>query len=365
MEQSQPARRSRRQLDHRNTARADGLDEEEIGDNGETPASSELVNQPDEMIDTPTDTQSKPRLNTGRTNKSRTVFTPEQLALLQDAFEKNPYPSREVREKLEEVTGLTPSLSTARTSPPTYSHSRSTSPSSDARPQSPRRRAHSSALLPPTGASYIGPFLPCLLGPACQSFRGTPHRGYYPEDYHTSAPISHTSGIPFPSASKHGYSLDSYASRRDMITQSSTPPSSAPTLPPVRSRPSLEWACAIERQRVRPYPKKPASRETGWSRHGNPSLDGTRSRSHSYSAAHGSSSGRKDEEDGGGSETEPEDDDVHEVFTPPQSLLALERQALVQSFGSAISASSSTNKFTSETQADLDAAMILVGMGKS
>ncbi|ELU39912.1 hypothetical protein AG1IA_06057 [Rhizoctonia solani AG-1 IA] len=202
----------------------------------------------------------------------------------------------------------------------------------------------------------------CILTTANRSLvhRERPHRGYYPEDYHTSAPISHTSGIPFPSASKHGYSLDSYASRRDMITQSSTPPSSAPTLPPVRSRPSLEWACAIERQRVRPYPKKPASRETGWSRHGNPSLDGTRSRSHSYSAAHGSSSGRKDEEDGGGSETEPEDDDVHEVFTPPQSLLALERQALVQSFGSAISASSSTNKFTSETQADLDAAMILV-----
>ncbi|CAE6345081.1 unnamed protein product [Rhizoctonia solani] len=403
MEQSQPARRSRRQLDHRNTARADGLDEEEIGDNGETPASSELVNQPDEMIDTPTDTQSKPRLNnTGRTNKSRTVFTPEQLALLQDAFEKNPYPSREVREKLEEVTGLgrkrlsdwfghrrhalklkrlgsTPSLSTARTSPPTYSHSRSTSPSSDARPQSPRRRAHSSASpsrrlpYPPVLHSYHSQPEPRTSGlsslaswaPPVNHSEERPHRGYYPEDYHTSAPISHTSGIPFPSASKHGYSLDSYASRRDMITQSSTPPSSAPTLPPVRSRPSLEWACAIERQRVRPYPKKPASRETGWSRHGNPSLDGTRSRSHSYSAAHGSSSGRKDEEDGGGSETEPEDDDVHEVFTPPQSLLALERQALVQSFGSAISASSSTNKFTSETQADLDAAMILVGMGKS
>jgi hypothetical protein len=45
--------------------------------------------------------------------------------------------------------------------------------------------------------------------------------------------------------------------------------------------------------------------------------------------------------------------------------LALERQALVQSFGSAISASSSTNKYPNETQADLDAAMILVGMGKS
>ncbi|CAE6454162.1 hypothetical protein BN14_02334 [Rhizoctonia solani AG-1 IB] len=191
MEQSQPARRSRRQLDYRSSTRADGLDEEELGDGIDTPASSELVNQTDEVIDAPTDTQSKPRPNnTGRTNKSRTVFTPEQLALLQDAFEKNPYPSREVREKLEEVTGL-------------------------------------------------------------------------------------------------------------------------------------------------------------------------------YSAAHGSSSGRKDEEDGGGSETEPEDDDVHEVFTPPQSLLALERQALVQSFGSAISASSSTNKYPNETQADLDAAMILVGMGKS
>ncbi|KAH7334332.1 hypothetical protein B0J17DRAFT_103259 [Rhizoctonia solani] len=107
MQESQPARRSRRQHDYRNMTRADGVDEEEIGDNGDAPASSELVNQLDEVIDTTSDAQSKPRPNnTGRTNKSRTVFTPEQLALLQDAFEKNPYPSREVREKLEEVTGL-------------------------------------------------------------------------------------------------------------------------------------------------------------------------------------------------------------------------------------------------------------------
>ena len=109
MEQSQPARRSRRQIDYRSTTRSDGLEEDEICDNGDAPASSELVNRPDEVIDTTTtDLQSnKPRPNNaGRTNKSRTVFTPEQLSLLQDAFEKNPYPSREVREKLEEVTGL-------------------------------------------------------------------------------------------------------------------------------------------------------------------------------------------------------------------------------------------------------------------
>ncbi|KAJ1301665.1 hypothetical protein OPQ81_008904 [Rhizoctonia solani] len=326
MEQSQPARRSRRQHDNRNNSRADGADDEEIGDNGDAPASSELVNQPDEVIDTTTtDSQSnKPRPNnTGRTNKSRTVFTPEQLALLQDAFEKNPYPSREVREKLEEVTGLQPEPRTS-------------------------------------GLSSLASWAPPLNHPEDRS-----HRGYYHEDHLPAAPISHTSGIPFPTASKHGYSLDTYASRRDVTPQSSAPPSSTAGLQPVRSRPSLEWACAIERQRVRPYPKKPASREAGWSRHGNPGITGSRSRSHSYSAAHGPLTGRK-EEDRGGSETEPEEeDDVHEVLTPPQSLLALERQALVQSFGSAISASSSTSRYRSETQADLDAAMILVGMGKS
>jgi hypothetical protein len=109
MEQPQPARRSRRQIDYRNITRTDAGDDDEAGDAGDAAASSERVNQPDEVIDTTTtDTQAnKPRANpTGRTNKSRTVFTPEQLALLQDAFEKNPYPSREVREKLEEVTGL-------------------------------------------------------------------------------------------------------------------------------------------------------------------------------------------------------------------------------------------------------------------
>ncbi|KAL5639290.1 hypothetical protein ACGC1H_006710 [Rhizoctonia solani] len=404
MEQSQPARRSRRQIDYRNTTRSDGVDEDEIGDNGDGPASSEPVNQPDEVIDTTTtDIQSnKPRPNNaGRTNKSRTVFTPEQLALLQDAFEKNPYPSREVREKLEEVTGLgrkrlsdwfghrrhalklkrlgsAPSLPTARASPPTYSHSRSTSPSSDARPHSPRRRAHSSvspshaAPYPPVLHSYHSQPEPRAPGLASLASWAPPinhpeersHRSYYQEDY-PNAPISHTSAIPFPTASKHGYSLDTYASRRDITPQSSAPPPSAPGLQPVRSRPSLEWACAIERQRVRPYPKKPASREAGWSRHGNPGIAGSRSRSHSYSAAHGPLGGRKEEDDGGGSETEPEDDDAHEVLTPPQSLLALERQSLVQSFGSATSASSSTANYRSETQADLDAAMILVGMGKS
>ncbi|KAJ1301666.1 hypothetical protein OPQ81_008904 [Rhizoctonia solani] len=267
----------------------------------------------------------------------------------------------------------------ARASPPTYSHSRSTSPSSDARPPSPRRRAHSSTSpsralpYPPvlhsyhsqpeprtSGLSSLASWAPPLNHPEDRS-----HRGYYHEDHLPAAPISHTSGIPFPTASKHGYSLDTYASRRDVTPQSSAPPSSTAGLQPVRSRPSLEWACAIERQRVRPYPKKPASREAGWSRHGNPGITGSRSRSHSYSAAHGPLTGRK-EEDRGGSETEPEEeDDVHEVLTPPQSLLALERQALVQSFGSAISASSSTSRYRSETQADLDAAMILVGMGKS
>ncbi|CAE6528941.1 unnamed protein product [Rhizoctonia solani] len=402
MEESHPTRRSRRQHDYRNVIRADGVEEEEMGDGGDALASSERVNQPDEVIDITTDAQSnKPRPNNnGRTNKSRTVFTPEQLALLQDAFEKNPYPSREVREKLEEVTGLgrkrlsdwfghrrhalklkrlgsTPSLPTARASPPTYSHSRSTSPSSDARPHSPRRRAHSSA------SSHASPYPPVLhsyhsqpeprtsglsslasWGPPINHPEDRPH-SYYHEDHRPSPPISHTSGIPFPSASKHNYSLDSYASRRDTTSQPSVPPSSASSLQAVRSRPSLEWACAIERQRVRPYPKKPASREAGWSRHGNPGIAGNRSRSHSYSAANGPLGGPREEEDGGGSETEPEEDDVHEVLTPPQSLLALERRALVQSFGSAISASSSTAKYSSETQADLDAAMILVGMGKS
>lgn len=148
-----------------------------------------------------------------------------------------------------------------------------------------------------------------------------------------------------------------------MTSQPSSSASSAHSLQAVRSRPSLEWACAIERQRVRPYPKKPASRETGWSRHGNAGVAETRSRSHSYSAAHGPLNGHKEEE--AGSETEPEEDDAHEVLTPPQSLVTLERQALVQSFGSAISASTSTVRYDSETQADLDAAMILVGMGKS
>lgn len=106
MEQPQPARRSRRQIDYRNITRADGDDDEGTPDSVEHGASSERVHQPDEVIDTTT-TEPKPRPTpTGRTNKSRTVFTPEQLALLQDAFEKNPYPSREVREKLEEVTGL-------------------------------------------------------------------------------------------------------------------------------------------------------------------------------------------------------------------------------------------------------------------
>lgn len=105
MEQSHPARRSRRQIDYRSINRDDNDDG---GDNNaDAVASSERGNHRDEVIDTTTDTQSnKPRGNPGRTNKSRTVFTPEQLALLQDAFEKNPYPSREVREKLEEVTGL-------------------------------------------------------------------------------------------------------------------------------------------------------------------------------------------------------------------------------------------------------------------
>ncbi|KDN41507.1 hypothetical protein RSAG8_07457, partial [Rhizoctonia solani AG-8 WAC10335] len=371
----------------RNVTRTDGVDEEEISGDGDAPASSELVNQLDEVIDTTTtDIQStKPRPNNaGRTNKSRTVFTPEQLALLQDAFEKNPYPSREVREKLEEVTGLgrkrlsdwfghrrhalklkrlgsAPSLPTARASPPTYSHSRSTSPSSDARPHSPRRGAHSSvspshaSLYPPVLHSYhsqpdhrtSGLSSLASWAPPINHQEERSHRSYYHED-HPNAPISQTSAIPFPSVSKNGYSLDTYASRREITPQSSAPPSAAPGLQPVRSRPSLEWACAIERQRVRPYPKKPASREAGWV----------------YSAAHGLG-GPKEEEDGGGSETEPEDDDAHEVLTPPQSLLALERRALVQSFGSAISASSSTANYSSETQADLDAAMILVGMGKS
>lgn len=108
--QSQPARRSRRQIDYRTITKPEGDlagGDDTLGDVDDT-ASSERVNEAEEMIDTTGDTQpNKPRVtNAGRTNKSRTVFTPEQLALLQDAFEKNPYPSREVREKLEEVTGL-------------------------------------------------------------------------------------------------------------------------------------------------------------------------------------------------------------------------------------------------------------------
>lgn len=268
--------------------------------------------------------------------------------------------------------GSTPSLPTARASPPTYSHSRSTSPSSDTRSLSPRRRAHSSASshtsYPPVLHSYHSQPEPRTSGlSSLASWAPSAHaeersHRYYPEDHHSGAPISHPSDVPFPTMSKHSYSLDSFASRRD--TPPSLSSSSAHSLQPVRSRPSLEWACAIERQRVRPYPKKPASREAGWSRHGNPSVAETRSRSHSYSAAHGPLNGHK-EEDAGGSETEPEEDDAHEVLTPPQSLVSLERQALVQSFGSAISASTSAVRYDGETQADLDAAMILVGMGKS
>jgi hypothetical protein len=110
--QAHPARRSsRRQIDYRTITRPDGPDVpggDDAHADGDNTASSERVHEPEEMIDTPPDSQSnKPRVaNAARTNKSRTVFTPEQLGLLQDAFEKNPYPSREVREKLEEVTGL-------------------------------------------------------------------------------------------------------------------------------------------------------------------------------------------------------------------------------------------------------------------
>jgi hypothetical protein len=108
--QAHPARRSsRRQIDYRTITRPDGPelpDGDEAHGDGDNTASSERVQESEEMIDTPPESN-KPRVaNAARTNKSRTVFTPEQLALLQDAFEKNPYPSREVREKLEEVTGL-------------------------------------------------------------------------------------------------------------------------------------------------------------------------------------------------------------------------------------------------------------------
>ncbi|KAG8740861.1 hypothetical protein FRC10_003816 [Ceratobasidium sp. 414] len=326
MELAHPARRSsRRQPDYRAT-RPDGADtpsSNEIPGDGNNTASSERVRESEEMIDAPPDSQSnKPRIaNAGRTNKSRTVFTPEQLALLQDAFEKNPYPSREVREKLEEVTGLHPE---------------------------PRASGLSSL------ASWTS---------ASGTLDERPHRAYYPEDHTSSAPISHP-GVPFPTMPKQSYSLDSYASRRNISPQTSSSASSAHGLQHVRSRPSLEWACAIERQRVRPYPKKPASREAGWSRHINPSAPGSRSRSHSHSAVSGPLNGHK-EEDVGGSDTEPEEDDAHEVLTPPQSLMALERQARVQSFASAMSSGTSGYKYDSDSQADLDAAMILVGMGMS
>ncbi|KAG9096040.1 hypothetical protein FRC06_009129 [Ceratobasidium sp. 370] len=406
MELTHPARRSsRRQPDYRAITRPDGDDApsvDEIPGDGNNAASSERVHESEEMIDAPPDSQSnKPRVaNAGRTNKSRTVFTPEQLALLQDAFEKNPYPSREVREKLEEVTGLgrkrlsdwfghrrhalklkrlgsTPSLPTTRVSPPMYPHSRSTSPASDTRSLSPRRRAHSSAspshtsTYPQLSHSYHGHPEPRASGlsslaswaSAGGALDERPHRAYYPEDHPSSAPISHP-GVPFPTMPKQSYSLDSYASRRGISPQTSSSASSAHGLQHVRSRPSLEWACAIERQRVRPYPKKPASREAGWSRHINPSAPGSRSRSHSHSAISGPLNGHK-EEDIGGSDTEPEEDDAHEVLTPPQSLMALERQARVQSFASAMGSSTSGYKYDSDSQADLDAAMILVGMGMS
>ncbi|KAG8679465.1 hypothetical protein FRC09_018952, partial [Ceratobasidium sp. 395] len=323
-----------------------------------------------------------------------------QLALLQDAFEKNPYPSREVREKLEEVTGLgrkrlsdwfghrrhalklkrlgsTPSLPTARVSPPMYPHSRSTSPASDTRSMSPRRRAHSSASPshtspypalshsyhnhPEPRASGLSSLAPWSSVVGTQDDRA--HRAYYPDDYPSSAPNSQPS-VPFPTISKQTYSLDSYASRRNMSPQTSSSASSAHGLQHVRSRPSLEWACAIERQRVRPYPKKPASREAGWSKHINSGAPGSRSRSHSHSAISGPLNGPKEEDRG--SDTEPEDDDdAHEVLTPPQSVLALERQARVQSFASAVTSGASGYKYDSDSQADLDAAMILVGMGMS
>ncbi|KAG9125545.1 hypothetical protein FRC07_007197 [Ceratobasidium sp. 392] len=315
-------RSSRRQIDYRSISRPDG-DElpgaDEIPGDGNNTASSERVPESEEMIDTPPDSQSnKPRMaNAGRTNKSRTVFTPEQLALLQDAFEKNPYPSREVREKLEEVTGLHPE---------------------------PRA----------SGLSSLAPWS------STQDERS--HRAYYPEDHPSSAPASQ-SGVPFPTITKQSYSLDSYASRRNMSPQTSSSASSAHGLQHVRSRPSLEWACAIERQRVRPYPKKPTPREAGWSKHVNPNAPGSRSRSHSYSAVGGPLNGHKEED--GGSDTEPEEDDAHEVLTPPQSNLALERQARVQSFASAITSGASGYKYDTDSQADLDAAMILVGMGMS
>ncbi|QRV83240.1 homeobox domain protein [Ceratobasidium sp. AG-Ba] len=405
MELANPARRSsRRQIDYRNITRPDGEDApagEDVSGHGNNAASSERVHDPEEMIDTPPDSQSnKPRVvNAGRTNKSRTVFTPEQLALLQDAFEKNPYPSREVREKLEEVTGLgrkrlsdwfghrrhalklkrlgsTPSLPTARVSPPMYPHSRSTSPASETRSLSPRRRAHSSAspshtspysTLPHSYHNHPEPRASGLSSLASWSSASAarderPHHSYYAEDQPSSAPTSHP-GVPFPTVSKQSYSLDSYASRRNVSPQPSSSASSTHGLQQVRSRPSLEWACAIERQRVRPYPKKPSQREAGWSRHLSSGAPGSRSRSHSHSAVGGHLNGHK-EEDIGASDTEPEDEDVHEVLTPPQSLMALERQARVQSFASAMS-SSSGYKYDSDTQADLDAAMILVGMGMS
>lgn len=91
-------------------------------------------------------------------------------------------------------------------------------------------------------------------------------------------------------------------------------------------------------------------------------MPGSRSRSNSHSAVNGPLNGHK-EEDAGGSDTEPEEDDAHEVLTPPQSLMGLERQAKMQSFASAMGATA--YKYDGDTQADLDAAMILVGMGMS